>query len=496
MLRRSWYPLLFLFLTGCVREVMDPLSLAPATSFSTWKPWEGNRLISSQYCQSSIMLPSDFECGELSLAELVDIALQNNPDTKITWATARSQAAQYGVAMAEFFPNITFNGQYFRQFFGSPVQDVPQSALNVPVAVGNDQKVVMDFFTQAGPDVNISYTLFDFGQRSAAALAAREALYFADWTHNRQIQTTVQTVMNDYYNYIYQLAVLKANEYNLLDAEGTLDSANDKFNLGLAALGDVAQARTSFLQSKITLTTQKNTVEEAYAQLAVDLGIPANLPFKVQGLPEKTHANPILADVDSLVCIAQEQRQDLLAAIANMKSQEATLLGAKRAVYPKISTTLSTGRYWFQEAQMEPKNHWSALFTLSFPLFNGFYYRNQIKSAEAELDLSKAKVLQTELTVIQSVTNAHMGIKTAAENLDYSEQYLKAAELQFKIANTNYKAGTMTILDVLSAQSALANARQQKANAQYQWYESLADLAYATGTLCATPEANEEICAQ
>jgi outer membrane protein TolC len=309
-------------------------------------------------------------------------------------------------------------------------------------------------------------------------------------THNQEIQTVIQTVMDDTYNYLYQLALLQSDKANLENAQVSLDAANTRFALGLAALGDVAQSRTQYLQSKITLTTQKQNVEDAFAQLAVDLGLPANIPFKVQPLPEQIVANPILESVDQLVERAQLQRQDFMAAQANVKAKEALLLHAKRAVYPALNTSLDIGYYWFNANQQEKNAHWSLELNLTFPIFQGFYYKNGVRNAESNLKISQAQMLQTELEVIQSVTTAHMGVKTAAQNLADAEEYLQAAELEFNIALTGYKAGTMTLLDVISAQSSLADARAKKANSQKNWFVSLAAIAYATGSLCASP--NEE----
>lgn len=442
------------------------------------------------------MLPPTFNTSELSLAELLDIALQNNPTTKQTWATARASAATYGQSLSGFYPSLQFSSFYFRQRAGFPQTGVPSATPGAPTtlssgaAAATTSEVVESYFSESGPDVLLSYTLFDFGQRTATALAARESLYYADLSHNQQIQTVLQTVMSDYYSYLYQIAAQKADEANLANAQMALDAANQKFALGLAALGDVAQARTQFLQSKINLTTQKQEVENAFAQLAVDLGLPANVPFRVQPLPEQVIAEPLLEDVDSLVAMAQNQRQDFLAAQANVRSKEASLLQAQRAVLPTINTQMSTGRYWFNKGLAEKENHWTAVVSLSLPLFSGYSYRNQIKAAEANVDLSRAQLMQAELAVIQNVTTAHMGVKTAAQNLTDSEEYLKAAELEFNIALTSYKVGTMTILDVLQAQSSLADARSKKASAQKNWFLSLASIAYATGSLCATP--NEE----
>lgn len=491
LLKRSvlfFIPLLF---ASCARDAADPFALAPSTPYASWTPMKGNALVSSKYCQT--LLPHTFGSSELSLAELLDVALQNNPSTKQTWAMARASAAQYGESLSSFYPNIQFSSFYFRQRAGFPETGIPTATAGAPTTLsvtGPSTGVVESYFTETGPDVTLSYTLFDFGQRTAVSVAAREALYYADLNHNQQIQTVLQTVMSDYYYYLYQQAVQRSDEANLANAQMALDAANEKFALGLAALGDVAKARTQFLQSKINLTSQKQLVENAFAQLAVDLGLPANIPFRVQPLPDQIAADPILEDIDSLVASAQKQRQDFLAAQADLRSKEASLLQSKRAVLPTINTQLSTGRYWFNGGLSEPKNHWTGVISLTFPIFNGFYYRNQIKNAQAHVELSKANLMQTELSVIQQVTTAHMGVKTSATNLADSSEYLKAAELQFNIALTSYKVGTMTILDVLQAQSALADARTKRANAQKDWFLSLADIAYATGSLCATP--NEE----
>jgi len=443
-----------------------------------------------------MLLPPTFGENALNLAELIDIGLQNNPMTRQSWASARSAAAQYGIVLSDFYPNVQFTSQYtrVRGTFGPATvfSSTPSASETAATTTGGTAAPVLGsttstgfglYSTTAGPDVELTYTLFDFGQRTSAATAAREALYFADWTHNQEIQNVIQAVMDDYYTYLYQMRVLRSNEQNLENACASLDAANQKFSLGLAALGDVAQARTQYLQAKINLTTQKQTVENAFAQLAVDLGLPANIGFKVQPMPEEIQAEPMLCNVDQLVAMAQNQRQDLLAAQADLRSKDALVLNAKRAVYPILATSLDIGKYWFQ-GSMEEKYHWVAELTLSFPIFQGFFYKNSMKKAAANRDRSAAKLLQAELHVIQDVTTSHMYIKTSAENLKDSDEYLKAAELEFNIALSSYKAGTKTILDVLSAQSSLADARSKKAGAQKDWYTSLASLAYATGSLC------------
>ncbi len=474
------------------------MALSPENQYSTWTPMKGNKLVSSRYCKT--LIPQNFGEEAISLAELLDVALLNNPSTKKSWANARAAAAQYGQSMSAFYPRISTSSTFVRQkgsfptsqdFGGSTEASGASSATAVGNTVQSNSLLPKTFYaSQGGPDVSLSYTLFDFGQRTASTMAAREALYYADLNHNQEIQTILQTVMDDYYAYVYQIALLRSNEANLENAQMSLDAANDRFSLGLAALGDVATARTQFLQSRIQLTSQKQSVENAFAKLAVDSGLPANIHFKVQPMPEQISADPVLADVDVLVQIAQKQRQDVLAAEADIRSKEALLLEAKRAGNPILSTSLNSGHYWFQKGVQEKGMHWIASFSLNFPIFDGFHLKNGVRDAEAHLEASKATLYQKELSMVQNVTNSHMAVKTSALNLSDSNEYLKAAKLEFEIAIANYKAGIKTILDVMSAQSSLADARGKKALAEQNWFSSLASIAYATGSLCTNP--NEE----
>jgi len=467
-LKLHWGLLACTLLSGCVRYANDPMTLAPCAPNTTWTPLKGNQLVSASFCQT--LVPPEFSSKDLNLAELIDIALQNTPQTKQTWAEARAAAAAYGQTLSQFYPYIYFDGSMMRQkatFIDTEGEAEPYMA------------------TQIGPDVELSFTLFDFGQRTAASIAARESLYYADWMHNQEIQLVIQMVMEAYYQYLYHLIALEAQKANLENAQITLDAANEKFSLGLASLGDVAQARSQFFQARIALTGQKQGVEASFARLASQIGMPANIPFKVVEMPREVQTTPFLQSVDELVAIAQRHRQDFLATAADIRAKEATLLGAKRAYLPKITTSLDVGKYWFDHHQSEHFFHWTALFSITMPIFDGFSIRNSIRQADANLKRSQAQAMQKELAIIEDVTVAHSAVTLAADHLQDAKKYEEAADLEFKIALEMYQTRTTTILNVVSAQSNLSDARAKLALAKRNWFLSLASIAYATGSLCA-----------
>jgi len=93
----------------------------------------------------------------------------------------------------------------------------------------------------------------------------------------------------------------------------------------------------------------------------------------------------------------------------------------------------------------------------------------KIAASQAELAVKRAEAYQTLATATQTV-------RTAAD-------LLASAEQSERVAAGRYQAGVGNILDLLNAQSALANARLQRIQAMLDWHVSRAALARAIGTL-------------
>jgi TolC family type I secretion outer membrane protein len=456
---------LSLFCIQCTKYINDPYCLAPQTSNSTWTPLKRNTLISSQYCQT--VVPKNFSSEKLTLAELIDIGLQNNPETKQSWFEARAAAANYAQTLSDYLPEFDITASYTR---------VRGNFFDVAA-------IIPYYLTTVDPLLNVNYTIFDFGKRKNTSENAKQALYYADYLHNQEIQNVLQMVIGDYYKYVFQKEELLAKEADLENAQASLDAARQRFDLGLAALGDVAQARSKYLQAKINVTNVKRDVETSFTELAKNIGIPSNVHFKVEELPSKTDTNICLESVHTLIEKAQNNRQDFLAAKADVKAKEAKVRLAKAEGRPTIDGYASVGSTYYSLGGQEDYN-FTAQVSLNIPLFKGFFYKNGERVAKSNLEKSQASLMEKELTIIKEVSDSHFNVTTSIDNLQDAEDYLCSAQEQFNIALSNYKVGTGTILDVLSAQSSLQDARSRLADAKRDWYSSLVSLAYATGSLC------------
>lgn len=472
---------MLLFLPGCYvnRAVIDPFGAAPDGSCTYWRPdCEATAL----KCEGEANCP-DLPCEDykLSLAEVLDIALVNSPQTAITWAEARQAAAEYALSQSTAFPTITFVHPYSHTRTAFLTSQVEQSQnITKEVLIINDQ-------TTWGPRAKLAWTLLDFGQRRYTSYAARYALYYANFTHNQAIQTLVETTTLDYYQYLYQVKLLEANEANLADAEVTLDAAELGLRQGVKNVSDVLQARTQALLAEITLSEQRKAVNDTYATLLNTLGLPANATISLDKLPFIDPENANLPPLGEYLDQALQCRPDLLASRANVSSTEMSLKAAKRQWVPVVDYNLDIGRTYFGVG-LHDNYDYTSIIEVSMPIFTGFHIRNSVRQARAKVEQADAELRQTELTVVEEVTTAHYNVGVAFTTLKAAIKYLKTAQEQYLVAISQYRAGVNTILDVVSAQSSLFDARAKQAEAVKQWFNTFATLTYATGLISSNIE--------
>src|SRR5204863_3642080 len=74
-------------------------------------------------------------------------------------------------------------------------------------------------------------------------------------------------------------------------------------------------------------------------------------------------------------------------------------------------------------------------------------------------------------------------LQTAQQRAATADDLLQSAEQSAQVAAGRYKEGVGSILDLLTAQTALANARAQRVQSRWAWYTSLAQLARDAGVL-------------
>ncbi|HEY6895685.1 MAG TPA: TolC family protein [Rhodocyclaceae bacterium] len=397
------------------------------------------------------------EDAVLGLADAVDAALCANPQTREAWANARAAAATLGVAEAAWLPTLSASATTEANRLGGQRSDQNSIA------------------------ANLSWLVFDFGGRSAAIDSARQLLAASNATRDATVQAAFLNALQAWYTVHGNRAALAAAQESERSAGESLKAAEARYKAGVGTPADTLQARTAWSQAQLTRIQAEGNLKTAEGALAAAIGRDAQRPVKIAALPAIDPPASFERDLDALVAEARRRRPDLRAAEAQLASAQAGISAARAAGLPNLSLGMSAGRSSIDNGPSAGSG--SIGLTLTVPLFSGFATNYRIRAAEAQAEARAATRERLSLQVAQDVWNAWQALTTATQSVRSSADLLASAEQSEKVARGRYKAGVGSILDLLSAQSALASARQQRVQALYGWNVSRATLAQAMGSL-------------
>jgi outer membrane protein TolC len=189
-------------------------------------------------------------------------------------------------------------------------------------------------------------------------------------------------------------------------------------------------------------------------------------------------------NIHDLLDQAEQARPELLASKAQQQAAVASLEATRAQGWPTLNLGANAGRTTTDVGgQKTTTSAYSAGLTLSFPLFTGFANQAQSRQAQAALDVAQASDEQLIQAVQLEVWQAYQNMRTAAANLDTTDVQLKSAQQAADVVQARYKNGLDSILDVLSAQATLANARVEQVQGRLNWFAALAAMGHAMGGL-------------
>ncbi|MEP7000946.1 MAG: TolC family protein [bacterium] len=462
-LRVGWYAAAIL-IAGCSHALpsIDGAPSAPPVRDDVWRapsgvvPLEPVRSATSAAASDSAQLG-----GALVLGQVVDIALRNNPQTKLSWAQARAGAASYGAASASYIPSVDATANVVRSQTTSQLGASERSTIT--------------------PTASLSYLLFDFGGRNGTVAAARAAAIALDLTHNATLQNVALQAQASYFTYQAQNSLLAAARATKAEADTNLVSAQQRNRAGVATIADVLQAETLVAQAELDLETAEGNAQISRGSLAVAMGLPANARFDLAPVNDSLSIALTSASVDVLIDRALALRPDLSALRTQIQQAQAQVRVARSAELPAVTLGTNVGKTFSNITAFSGLNYGVTL-GIQIPIFN--LSRNyNVAAAEAQVDAASARADLLRVQVGQQVYAAYYGLQTASQRVRTSDVLLASATRSEVTARARYRAGVGTIVDLITAQTALASARAQQAQTRWVWATALAQLSHDVGVL-------------
>lgn len=400
----------------------------------------------------------------LSLSEVAEAALCNNPQTYEAYANAKVQAAQLGIAKSAFLPSLN-NTSNFNENLANPSS----------VTRGRE-------FSNLGNSLAASYLLYDFGNRAANLENARQLLQAVSATQNAVVQNVLLAAISAYYQVQTDIAALAASkEAESFNLE-SFKAAEARYKAGVSTPADKLQAETAYAQAVLRRITAEGQLKTDYGVLANVMGLNASTPVTLIATSNSpSNTSEIEQDIAQLIEYARVRRPDLLASEAQLSAAKANIAASQAAAKPTVSLGLSNS---FSDGSSLTSSNTSTLgVTVSVPIFAGYAPTYRIRAAEATAQVREAQRDRLKLQISLDVWSAFQRLRTAHETIQSAEVLVKSATESARVALGRYKAGVGNIIDNLNAQNALASANQQRIQAYLNRNIARASLAQAIGTL-------------
>ena len=387
----------------------------------------------------------------ITLDEAVRLAQQNAPAVIAARGTLRSNAAQVRRNMATFLPSLSLNA-------GSSRSDGVQFFQGELVPYRGDA-------WSFNNGLQASLELFDGGQRFADLRAARARVDAAEASEVVQVFNTALNVKQQFYNVLAQREALAAARQQLQQAEQQLAVSVARVRAGAATKSDSLRSAIQVGNARLQVLTAQNNINNANVALTRLIGG----EFLVTADSTATEESLTLA-VDSaalaaLVADAPQVRQsqaDLVAARASVKSARTAWLPTVTASYNYTNSASSpgfdTGNLFLLGSSSNPNSR-RLNFNFSYPIFNNLQRETAIVTAQVQERNAEASLRDARLASEQSLVQALGALRLAQERMAIQQASVVAGEEDLRVQTERYQLGAATLLDVLTSQSTLNQAR-------------------------------------
>ncbi len=435
-------------------------------------------------------------CGHVASAHaenLVDAyrqALQSDPVLKQAEAQQRIGQAGAAIARAPLLPqlngDVSLNDSHGTQ--GPAVIDNPNGTPQLVDQVGTGSR-------SRSQSVGLNQVLFDLGEfeqwRAGKASARSTEAQYAAAQQNLilRVATAYFTVLTDE----DQLKYAKSNEASL---KKQMDQAQAKYDVGFAAITDVADAKSAYdtavsqvISAENLVFNDRQALEQITGQKTGALEVLTNqLPMSS---PEPNNINDWVTTALASNPLLQAQRDLLESAQHDVTAAHAGHLPTLNA-----SVSYSRGASWAGTSSnirntsglpsnlTDTRNSGTTVgLVLTVPLFQGGGIIARERQAIAQRDQAGQVLEQDRRTTVSNTRNAFNAIMAGISSVEANKAAVESAKTALDATQAGYDIGTQTIVNLLIAQSTYFQALGTYSQARHALVINRLNLKYSAGTL-------------
>lgn len=437
MRRRRWPGLALLVLALGACSSMAPPYERPAAPVAAQFP-EAAQAESESGGASTLQAAAEIDWrqffADARLKQLIELALANNRDLRVTVLNIERVRAQYQIQRSEQFPTVLLGA----------------TGLEQANAAGGSAYT-------AGLNVT-GYELDLFGRVRSLTDAALHQFFASEEARKAAQISLVAAVANTYLAWLADEAQLQVARQTLLTREEGYRLLKLKFDNGALSEYDLAQAVTLVegARAAVALLQRQLAQDRNALVLLVGQPLPANLP---PGLPLDQQG--LMATLPAgLPSELLQRRPDVRQAERQLQAANANIGAARAAFFPRITLTGNVGLASSDLGDLFDGSAWQFAPRITLPIFDAGANRANLQRTEADRDIAVAQYERSIQVAFREVADALAGRATLGEQLRAQQAQTEAEAKRSQLAELRFRNGIASFLDVLDAQRALFTTQQ------------------------------------
>ena len=395
------------------------------------------------------------------LQSLVREALSHNYDVRIAAERVLQAQAALGITRADQFPTITGGLSAFNERF--PKTRVTPEFETSPIQA----------------NLSLAWELDFWGKFRRATEAARANLLANEWAHRAVISTLVSNVAAAYFQLLELDAEMQISKSALTSRQESLRLVEIRAKGGNTSLMDVRQSEQLVYTAAAAIPDLERRTEQQENFISILVGRNPGPITRGKPLLEQVVPPTVPAGLPSTLLA---RRPDIQSAEQQLIAANARIGVARAAYFPQITIT-ATGGYQspaLTDLFTGPSGLWSFGGQLIQPIFTAGRIRSNVRLTESQQREAVLFYQQSIQQAFREVADALVAYRKQQEFRQQEELLTAAAEDATRLANTRYRGGVTSYLEVLDsdtryfdAQLGLAQAQLSERIALVQVYSAL-----------------------
>jgi outer membrane protein TolC len=335
-------------------------------------------------------------------------------------------------------------------------------------------------------DIKVQQSVYAGGRITSAFRSAKLTREQALLNYQTTLADTLLAVRVAYDDVLVAEQQMAVHEASVQLLTHELEDVQKRFAAGTVPQFDVLRAQVELANERPRLIQAKNDYrvgkDNLLNLLAVHLPktIWEDVPLR---LSDTLEARPYEIDLPTALARALEKRPELAALRKAQSLRHEELLNAKSGYKPNAQIY---GGYQWQSLPYERNlsadlSGWTAGAQLNWNIFDGQLTRGKVMEAKARYEQAQLDVDESGRKIELEVRTDYSNFIEAREVLDSQKMVQEQAQEALRLAEARHTAGTGTQLDVLSAQTALTQARTTQVQALHDYALARARLQRALG---------------